>query len=260
MSTRVTGTAFITSSASGIGQKTAYTLAQNDITNLALLDINTAQLQTIRDDLAASFPNLGIEILTADVKDEASVEAAVQRTVARFGGIDIAVHSAGIGGEAPNSDEASLANWQKVIDTNQTGGVALPAGSGPADAETRSLAMTRMEVPDRYRDRGGRLGRGAIVNLSSIFGVSIPPTDMGLIPYTTAKHAVRVRTDRPSVVDTPMTHKATALGLFDKTINQTPMGRCGTLEEIADSILFLVSPMSSYVVGAALVVDGGCTA
>lgn len=50
--------------------------------------------------------------------------------------------------------------------------------------------MTWMEVSDRYRDRGGRLGRGAIVNLSSIFGNSIPPTEMGLIPYTTAKHGM----------------------------------------------------------------------
>lgn len=57
-----------------------------------------------------------------------------------------------------------------------------------------------------------------------------------------------------------MTHEGIAVGFFDKTISQTPMGRCGTLEEIADSILYLVSPMSSYVVGVALVVDGGCTA
>lgn len=55
------------------------------------------------------------------MKDEASVEAAVEKTVARFGGIEIAVHAAGIGGETPGTDHASLENWQKVIDINQTG-------------------------------------------------------------------------------------------------------------------------------------------
>ncbi|PLN86939.1 short chain dehydrogenase/ reductase [Aspergillus taichungensis] len=262
MSTRVTGTAFITGSGSGIGQKTASTLAQNGISNLALLDINTVRLESTRNVLTARFPNVGVEILTADVRDEASVEAAVQKIVARFGGIEIAVHSAGISGKTPDSDENSLANWQKVIDTNQTG-VWL----------CQRAVVRQMQ---KQEDRGGRLGRGAIVNLSSMFGISVPPPEMGLFPYTSAKHAVeaitkyaakahaaegiRINAMCPNVVDTPMTHNAIKDGLFDKTLDQTPMGRCGTLEEIADSILYLVSPMSSYVTGASLVADGGRTA
>lgn len=71
---------------------------------------------------------------------------------------------------------------------------------------------------------------------------------------------VNIHTNKPSVIDTPLTHEGIESGFFVKTMEQTPMGRCGTVEEIADSILYLVSPMSSYVVGAALVVDGGCTA
>jgi NADP-dependent 3-hydroxy acid dehydrogenase YdfG len=86
------------------------------------LDVNLAQLESVKDELHGAFPHVGIEILQADVTNETSVDEAIQKTVARYGHIHIAVHSAGISGvPGTQTHELDLSQWQKVIDINQTG-------------------------------------------------------------------------------------------------------------------------------------------
>ena len=74
-----------------------------------------------------------------------------------------------------------------------------------------------------------------------------------------AAQGIRINAICPGYVNTPLLKEATAAGAMDSEIAKTPMQRLADVEEIADSIVFLASPMASFMTGASLVVDGGYT-
>lgn len=74
-----------------------------------------------------------------------------------------------------------------------------------------------------------------------------------------APHGIRINAICPGYVETPLLKAATAAGVMDGEIRKVPMARMAQMEEIADAIVFLASPLSSYVCAAPLVVDGGYT-
>jgi NAD(P)-dependent dehydrogenase (short-subunit alcohol dehydrogenase family) len=76
---------------------------------------------------------------------------------------------------------------------------------------------------------------------------------------TYAAHGIRINAICPGYVNTPLLKEAVASGAMDAEIARTPLMRLADVEEIADSIVFLASPMASFMTGAALVVDGGYT-
>jgi len=105
----------------GIGKSTAFAFANHGIRAISLVDLNTSLLEQTRDELRKVFPEIKVEILQANVADEQSVESAIQKTVERFGSIEIGINCAGISGNPTPTADMSLAEWQKVIDVNQTG-------------------------------------------------------------------------------------------------------------------------------------------
>ncbi|EAW13277.1 SDR family NAD(P)-dependent oxidoreductase [Aspergillus clavatus NRRL 1] len=256
---QVKGTAFITGAASGIGRATAHTLAKNGITGLALFDTNHELLLEVHRELLSQYPEVDITIAELDVRDETSVNQAIDSAAERFGRIDIGVNAAGISGAATRSHELALSDWQKVIDVNQKG------------LWLCQRAFIRQML--KQEPRGVREGRGVIVNVAAKFGVAAPPREFSVVAYTASKHAVvgitrvdskayakdgiRINAVCPGYVDTPMTHEAIQAGIIGEQAKSISMGRFGMVEEIADSILFLASPMSSYMCGETLVVDGG---
>ncbi|PYH31778.1 SDR family NAD(P)-dependent oxidoreductase [Aspergillus neoniger CBS 115656] len=262
MACKVSGTAFITGGGNGIGKTTAFTLAQNGIEALSLLDVNEALLQRTKNELATSHPNVAVEITVGDVSKEACVDEAVCRTVERFGRIDISVHCAGIVGQPSATHELTAAEWQRVIDINQTGVLLC------------QKAVIRQMLTQE--SRGLRLGRGTIVNMASMFGVVAPGGWSGLSAYTASKHAVvafskmdakayiqqeiRINAICPGYTDTDLIRTYWDAGFMEPDAQRVAIGRRAQPEEIADALLFLASPMSSYMVGSALVVDGGYTA
>lgn len=78
-------------------------------------------LNSTHDQLINRHPDIDVVPLEVDVTDETSVEAAIQKTAARFGRIDMVVNCAGIGGTPAATHETALSEWQRVIDINQTG-------------------------------------------------------------------------------------------------------------------------------------------
>jgi NAD(P)-dependent dehydrogenase (short-subunit alcohol dehydrogenase family) len=74
-----------------------------------------------------------------------------------------------------------------------------------------------------------------------------------------AGDGIRINCINPGYVVTPLLESATGTDVMKRELERTPMGRFANMEEIADSIVFLASPMSSYMAGACLVVDGGFT-
>lgn len=88
---------------------------------MALLDLNLSLLEATRDEIRAQSPLVTVEIFEVNVADEASIEAVITKVVDQFGSIDIGINCAGISGLKTPTHLMSLAEWQKVIDVNQTG-------------------------------------------------------------------------------------------------------------------------------------------
>ncbi|KAJ0423556.1 hypothetical protein BJY00DRAFT_299721 [Aspergillus carlsbadensis] len=242
----VTGTAFITGSGSG----------------LALADVNLASLEKVQAELNKQYPDVRVEVFAMDVTKEAEISAAVQSAASKFGRIDISIQGAGITGFPAATHESSLEAWQPVIDINLTGVMLCD-----------KWMVGQMLTQDL---RPGYEGRGMIVNIASILGISAPDPSIGAVAYTAAKHAVvgltkldakmyaphgiRINAICPGYADTPMTHRDLASQRLNVEIEKTALKRPAKAEELASAILFLTCRMGSYMCTNTLVVDGGYTA
>jgi NAD(P)-dependent dehydrogenase (short-subunit alcohol dehydrogenase family) len=237
--------ALITGAASGIGKATALRFASEG---------GAVAVADIQDDLAkgvaAQINEAGGKALALhlDVSDEKQWNGAVATTVETFGGLDALVNNAGVGDRGTIDDE-SYEEYKRVISITQDNVFLGMRAAGPA-----------LKVS----------GHGAVVNISSIFGISggfgegpAYHAAKGAVRLITknvalawATEGVRVNSVHPGFIDTPI------LGEGDKTplLQVTPMGRLGTPEDVAAVILFLASDDAAFVTGAEYVVDGGFTA
>jgi gluconate 5-dehydrogenase len=189
--------------------------------------------------------------LTCDVANAASVEQAVQQTLATFGKVDILVNNAGLTWGAP-AEEMPLERWRQVIDANITG--------------TFLMSQT---VGRHMLERG----KGAIVNVASIAGLG--GGQLNTVGYNASKAAVinltrafaiewaargiRVNAIAPAMFRTRMT-EAILDRAEDFVSTMMPMKRIGQPGEIGPVTLFLASEGASYITGQTIPVDGGKTA
>jgi NAD(P)-dependent dehydrogenase (short-subunit alcohol dehydrogenase family) len=186
-----------------------------------------------------------------DVCDEAAVSQAVELTLKQFGRLDFAVNSAGVGGDMATLEKTDQQVWDTVMAVNARG---------------VWLAM-RHEIPAMLASGGG-----AIVNMSSIYGLAGKAAHHA---YVASKHAVigmtrsvaleyaargiRVNALCAGVTATPAMRQAASAfpRLVDNLVAQHPLGRMATEDEIAGAIIWLCSDGAGYVTGAPLSVDGG---
>ena len=198
-----------------------------------------------------------------DVTDSAQWTSAVNEAVTRYGKLDVLVNNAGIGStniggvQAPRLHEAPEEVWDQIMDVNGKG-VFLGA---------------RAAIPAML-DAGG----GSIINISSIAGmVGLNPGSGAGSAYASSKGAVRLLTKstavqyagegircnsvHPGYIDTAMTARMMSEpGMRQRRIDATPLGRIGTVDDIANGVLFLASDEASFMTGSELVIDGGYTA
>jgi len=261
------GTAFITGAASGIGKATAFAFAKHGITRLALTDINRPLLDKTVATLKSQYPSVEVEPFALDVVDGPAVENAVTQTVKKFQRIDVAVNVAGIAGKGKPTHETEFeGDWGRVIDINLHG-----------VWRSQKAELKAMLKQDNL---GTRIGRGNIINVASMYGTTAPPAGIPAGAYTAAKHGVvgltkndagtyasqgiRINSICPGYIDTPLIKGQDAQPAMSKEmvseLAKVPMGRLGDIEEIADSIVYMASPMASFMTGSAVVVDGGYTA
>ena len=238
--------AVVTGAAGGIGAATARLLAQHGA-RLVLADRDgaacEANAQALRQGGAQA---LGLAL---DVTDGAAVQAFAARVSAELGDAAILVNNAGILVRKGIDDPDAEAIVRQVMDVNLHG----------------AFAMVRAFLPALRR------ARGTVVNVASgaafvaqpgCAGYSASKGALRLLTQTLAvdlgADGVRVNAVAPGVIETPMTQAtlgdATRLGAFLKRI---PAGRVGQPDEIAAAVLFLASPMATYVNGVTLPVDGG---
>ncbi|TVY52157.1 Monensin polyketide synthase putative ketoacyl reductase [Lachnellula cervina] len=260
--TLLKGTAYITGGASGIGRATAFGLARHGIKRLALTDISQKNLSATSEALKSQYPDVEIESMQIDVRDVKAVDDSMVQVVKRFGRIDVAVNVAGVSGAGKTTDASEESEWMGVLDVNLNGVWR--------SQRTQVRAMMKQE------NLGIREGRGSIINVASMYGLIAAPAYIPATPYTSSKHGVigltrsdaityaphgiRINAICPGYVRTPLLHAATEAGSMDPEIAKTPMGRLAEVEEVADAIAFMASPMASFMAGSALLVDGGYSA
>ena len=227
--------ALVTGAGSGIGRAIAREFAREGA-KLLLAEIDEDSGRAIAGEIEARF-------LRCDTSREDDVRSAVQAAVEAFGRLDIMVNNAGV----------SQRDWDTTIAINLSG--------------VYYGCVHAAEVMARQ-------GGGVIINLSSILGlVGIGPEDgyvaskHGVVGLTKnfalrfAPQGVRVNCINPGWVQTPMVRVLYENeAIKQQLVSQVPLGRFGQPEEVAKLALFLASDESSYITGAAHVIDGGWTA
>ncbi len=188
--------------------------------------------------------------IAADVTKKADCARLVAETVAHFGHLDILVNNAGIG-IRKNPQDYEEAEWHKVMDTNMTS----------------AFLMSQAAHPHMVKAGGGK-----IINIGSVMSWFGAPhaapyaASKGAIMQFTmatatawAKDAIQCNCVLPGWIDTELTQAARAQvpGLNDQVLIRTPAGRWGEPEDLAGIAVFLASPASNFVTGAAIPCDGG---
>lgn len=249
----------VTGAAKGIGEATALRLAQAGF-DLVLADVDVKGL----DDTVAQIESVGgrATAIATDVGDVDQVERMVQLALDRYGRLDVAVNDAAIPQRYQLTGEGSslvesmgLEEWHELVRINLDG----------------AFYCTRFEL----RAMKGNERGGSIVNLSSsgatqaLEGMAgYCATKKGVLGLTEAAaiegahHNIRVNAVLPGRARTKMNvetmrdNDPEAVKRLDAT---APLNRAGEPEELADTILWLCSDLSTYVTGHSLVVDGGTT-
>jgi NAD(P)-dependent dehydrogenase (short-subunit alcohol dehydrogenase family) len=242
--------ALITGGSLGLGKATALLFAEEG----AKVIITGRTEKTLKETVAeAKKKGLDIEYLVSDVSKEENCKEAVDYAIKKYGKIDILFNNAGI---LPigYTHETDSETWDRIFDINVKG----------------TFMMSKYALPHMIEK-----GYGCIVNNSSVLGLKAVP---GVAAYNATKGAVtqltrsmaleyadkgiRVNAICPGTIDTPMVD-----GLLDQMPDRTeaeklfksfhPVGRFGTAEEIAHSVLFLCDDNVGFMTGTMLSVDGG---
>jgi glucose 1-dehydrogenase len=254
--------AIITGSSEGIGKSIAVALAKSGeysglVINSRKIDEAQQTANEIKNNNIISNPNLDIIAIQADISKESECIKLVEQTIEHFGRLDVLVNNAGIQKNIP-IEETTLDEWYKIIAVDLT---------GPFVCSRE--AVKHMEKQQNSHPYGGY----SIINISSVHQIIPKPH---YVPYATSKAGIEMMTKTmalelakkniranvvaPGAIDTDM-NKVLRENKeeYHRVLQQIPIDRLGSPEEVANAVEFLASDKSSYITGTTIYVDGGMT-
>ncbi|HWQ60960.1 MAG TPA: 3-oxoacyl-ACP reductase family protein [Negativicutes bacterium] len=238
--------AIVTGAGRGIGKAIAVALAEHGA-DIVVNDVNPDNARLVAEEIVAK--GRRAIAVTADVTDEARVQAMVADGISRLGAIDILVNNAGIVLAGPLTGIA-VADWDKVMAVNLKG----------------VFICCKAVFPHMMARRVGR-----IINIASVAGKRgggllgnscYAASKGGVIAFTKGiareggPYNITANAITPALTDTDMTGGLTA-EQRESIIKMMPLGRAGRPEDIAAAVCFLASDCAAFVTGVALNVDGG---
>ena len=234
----------ITGGSRGIGKAIAV-LFLKEGAKVAITSKDTARLEQVRKEFG--------DVLTipADIRNEKKVQSTIQKTIEKFGRLDILVNNAGIFPQVKMLHEIKESEWNDVIDVNLTG----------------QFRFTKAAIP--YLQKNG----GSIINIASNAGIkafenfhadAYTASKAALVLLTKswaleyAKDKIRVNCICPGLVDTDMVKEFLSTPAEREMLDsEFPIGRIGSVDDIARSALYFASDDAGWITGSILVIDGG---
>jgi len=240
--------AIVTGGTSGIGRDTAILFAKAGAKVVVAGRREPEGKETV--DLVRASGADGL-FVKADVSRAADVQALVNKTVDKFGRLDIAFNNAGIEGSLVPIAEQSEEDWDRTIDINLKG----------------TWLCLKYEIQQMLKQGGG----GAVVNMASVAGLigsagfaTYCASKHGVIGLTksaaleTARQGIRVNVICPAVIEKPMGERIFgAPEIRPYAIGLHPIGRFGTPMEVAEAVVWMCSDRASFMTGHSLILDGG---
>jgi NAD(P)-dependent dehydrogenase (short-subunit alcohol dehydrogenase family) len=242
--------AFVTGAAEGIGAAMAVAFAEAGA-DVAVLDINLDGAKEVADTVRQT-DRQGLAV-RCDVTNAQEVAAAIDRVVAEFGGLDIAVNNAGISVTAA-AEDMSAEDWDRVVAVNLRGvflcsqraaQVMLEQGRGGCILNTASMSGSIVNYPQPECSYAA--SKAGVVQLTKN------------LASEWAAAGIRVNSLSPGYTDTRLTRVAELAELRAQWTAMTPISRMASVDDLTGPALFLVSDAARFMTGHDLIVDGGYT-
>ncbi|MEM8589248.1 MAG: SDR family NAD(P)-dependent oxidoreductase [Pseudomonadota bacterium] len=243
--------AVITGGAGGMGRSTALLFAREGA-RVVVGDVDEAAGDSLAEE-AAGLPG-EIRYRRCDVSREADIAALVAEAEEQYGRLDTIFNNAGIEQPVTPTPEVGEGLFRKVIDTNLLGTFFGIKHALPALERAGGGTIVNNSSVSAFANVGGNIAyaasKGAVMSMTRVVAIEY------------ARRNIRCNAINPGVIDTGMNQRNTALADDPDAVERrwseiTPMGRMGTGDEIAEAVLFLASPASSFITGVGLLVDGG---
>ena len=260
--------ALVAGGAQGIGRGIARRLA-GEGADVVVADLDIEQAQSVSEQLAAMGVNAGA--IRVDLAEIASVEQMVEQSLEVLGRIDFFINSAGVVHNVPLL-EVTEHDWNRVVDINQRGAAFCIKAVArhmvervPEFVKSQGKSETCYGKIVNFSSMSGRRGRPLQVHYAAAKAAVISLTQsaaLALAPYCINVNAVSPGPVRTRMWDVNVAEKGRILGRdaereAEQFIENVPLRRPGTVEDMAAAVAFLCSPDADYITGQTLNVDGG---